>query len=113
MSTTTTRPRRPVRRLATLLVLAGLLAAAGVQAQGEPIRIGFLIPLTGPLATPGQDMRDGFALFWEQVNHQAGGRKVQVITADTTCNPDQALTQARRVVHQEKVHFMVGPLCGH
>jgi branched-chain amino acid transport system substrate-binding protein len=88
-------------------------AAAGVQAQGEPIRIGFLIPLTGPLATPGQDMRDGFALFWEQTNHQIAGRKVQVVTADTTCNPDQALTQARRLVHQEKVHFMVGPLCGH
>ena len=33
--------------------------------------------------------------------------------ADTTCNPDQAITQARRLVHQEKVHFMIGPLCGH
>ncbi len=102
-----------VRWLATLLALAGLAFPAPARAQGELIRIGFLIPLTGPLATPGHDMRDGFALFWEQVGHQAGGRKVQVITADTTCNPDQALTQARRVVHQEKVHFMVGPLCGH
>lgn len=113
MSTTTERTRGSVRRLTALLGLVALAAAAGVQAQGEPIKIGFLIPLTGPLATPGQDMRDGFALFWEQVNHQAGGRKVQVVTADTTCNPDQALTQARRLVHQEKVHFMVGPLCGH
>jgi branched-chain amino acid transport system substrate-binding protein len=43
----------------------------------------------------------------------AGGRKVEYVIADTTCNPDQALTQARRLVHQEKVHFMVGPLCGH
>ena len=110
---TTKMPTRRIRRIAALCLLATLLAAVGVQAQGEPIKIGFLIPLTGPLATPGQDMRDGFSLFWEQVNHQAGGRKVQVITADTTCNPDQALTQARRVVHQEKVHFMVGPLCGH
>jgi branched-chain amino acid transport system substrate-binding protein len=101
------------RRLAVLVLLAVLAAVAGVQAQSEPIKIGFLIPLTGPLATPGQDMRDGFGLFWEQANHQIAGRKVQVITADTTCNPDQALTQARRVVHQEKVHFMVGPLCGH
>ncbi len=33
--------------------------------------------------------------------------------ADTTCNPDQALTQARRLVHQEKVHLIIGPLCGH
>jgi branched-chain amino acid transport system substrate-binding protein len=101
------------RRLVALVLLAVLAGVAGVQAQSEPIKIGFLIPLTGPLATPGQDMRDGFALFWEQVSHQIAGRKVQVVTADTTCNPDQALTQARRVVHQEKVHFMVGPLCGH
>ena len=33
--------------------------------------------------------------------------------ADTTCNPDQAITQARRLVHQEKVHILIGPLCGH
>ena len=110
---TTIGTRRSPRRLAALVVLAALAAAAGVQAQGEPIKIGFLIPLTGPLATPGKDMAAGFGLFWEQVNHQAAGRKVQVVTADTTCNPDQALTQARRLVHQEKVHFMVGPLCGH
>lgn len=113
MATTIDRIRRPARALAAILALAGLAAAAGVHAQGEPIKIGFLIPLTGPLATPGRDMVDGFNLFWEQAGHQAGRRKVQIAVADTTCNPDQALTQARRVVHQEKVHFMVGPLCGH
>lgn len=107
-------PKRPLRRtLAALLAAAGLAAPVPARAQGEPIKIGFLIPLTGPLATPGRDMADGFSLFWEQVGYRAGGRAVQVVTADTTCNPDQALTQARRVVHQEKVHFMVGPLCGH
>src|SRR5213593_4333714 len=113
MATTINRIRGPARAVAALLALAGLAAAAGVHAQGEPIKIGFLIPLTGPLATPGRDMVDGFNLFWEQAGQQAGGRKVQIVVADTTCNPDQALTQARRVVHQEKVHFMVGPLCGH
>jgi branched-chain amino acid transport system substrate-binding protein len=58
-------------------------------------------------------MQDGFTLFCEQAKYTAGGRKVEVVTGDTTCNPDQALTQARRVVLQEKVHVMVGPLCGH
>ena len=58
-------------------------------------------------------MVDGFTLFWEQAGITAGGRKVEYVIADTTCNPDQALTQARRLVLQEKVHFMVGPLCGH
>ncbi len=109
----TPRTRTSLRLLAAVLAAVCLAVPSPAQPQGEPIKIGFLIPLTGPLATPGRDMADGFALFWEKVGHQAGGRKVQVVTADTTCNPDQALTQARRVVHQEKVHFMVGPLCGH
>jgi branched-chain amino acid transport system substrate-binding protein len=94
--------------------LAVLLSSLGVAAgQGAPIRIGLLPPITGPLASPGKDMVDGFTLFWEQAKQTAGGRKVEVVIADTTCNPDQALTQARRVVHQEKVHLLVGPLCGH
>jgi branched-chain amino acid transport system substrate-binding protein len=105
--------RNGARALAALLVAAGLAVASSAHAQSSPIRIGLLPPVTGPLATPGRDMVDGFRLFWEQAGNQAGGRKVEIVIADTTCNPDQALTQARRVVHQEKVHFMVGPLCGH
>jgi outer membrane PBP1 activator LpoA protein len=67
-----------------------------------------VVPLTGPLAAPGADMVDGF----RTVGGTAGGRKVEYVIADTTCNPDQAITQARRLVHQEKVHIMIGPLCG-
>ena len=92
---------------------AGLIAAAPAPAQTGSIRIGLLPPITGPLASPGKDMVDGFTLYWEQAKHTAGGRKVEVIVGDTTCNPDQALNQARRLVLQEKVHFLVGPLCGH
>ena len=99
------------KTLFALVAACGL--AAGAQAQSGSIKIGVLAPLTGPLATPGVDMVDGFKLFWEQNQSQAGGRKVEVVVADTTCNPDQALTQARRLVHQEKVNFIVGPLCGH
>jgi branched-chain amino acid transport system substrate-binding protein len=105
--------RRRLRALAALLVTLGLGTAGTAHAQSEPIKIGLLPPLTGPLASPGREMVDGFKLFWDQVGNTAGGRKVEIIIADTTCNPDQALTQARRLVHQEKVHFMVGPLCGH
>lgn len=102
---------KAVARLTLALALSTL--ASPVQAQTDPIRIGLLAPVTGPLATPGRDMVDGFRLFWEQVGQRAAGRKVDVVMADTTCNPDQALTQARRLVLQEKVHILVGPLCGH
>lgn len=99
--------------LRTCVALAAALGAATTFAQSGPIRIGVLAPLTGPLATPGKDMVDGLRLFWQQANNTAGGRKVELIVTDTTCNPDQALNQARRLIHQEKVHLLIGPLCGH
>jgi branched-chain amino acid transport system substrate-binding protein len=100
-----------LRTVAALAVAFG--TATSAQAQSGPIRIGVLAPLTGPLATPGKDMIDGLRLYWQQANNTAGGRKVELVVADTTCNPDQALNQARRLIHQEKVHLMIGPLCGH
>jgi branched-chain amino acid transport system substrate-binding protein len=107
----------PTERLyGTAISLAAgllLLVSPAAAQQQPPIKIGLLPPVTGPLASPGAEMVNGFRLFWEQAKQTAGGRKVEVVIADTTCNPDQALTQARRLVLQEKVHFMVGPLCGH
>jgi branched-chain amino acid transport system substrate-binding protein len=108
------------RRKTFLCAAAGLavVLSAGVRTdvqaqQKPPIKIGLLPPVTGPLASPGAEMVNGFRMFWEQANQTAGGRKVEVVIADTTCNPDQALAQARRLVLQEKVNFLVGPLCGH
>jgi branched-chain amino acid transport system substrate-binding protein len=102
--------------LATLALAAGIGLLTGTTAQAQqqpPIKIGLLPPVTGPLASPGAEMVNGFKLFWEQANYTAGGRKVEVVIGDTTCNPDQALSQARRLVLQEKVNILVGPLCGH
>ncbi len=97
---------------ALALIVGAGVGTAYAQARG-PIRIGVLAPITGPLATPGAEMVDGMKMFWEKNSYTAGGRKIELVTADTTCNPDQALTQARRLALQEKVHFLIGPLCGH
>jgi branched-chain amino acid transport system substrate-binding protein len=105
----------PMLKWAVHASAAALLACAGVAVAQDkgPIRIGVLAPITGPLATPGAEMINGMKMFWEQNKYTAGGRKIDLVVADTTCNPDQALTQARRLTLQEKVHFLIGPLCGH
>ena len=72
----------------------------------RPVRRGVLAPITGPLATPGAEMIDSLKMFWEKNNNTVSGRKVELVVADTSCNPDQALTQARRLAMQEKVNFM-------
>lgn len=102
-----------VRACVAVAGAASFLLPFSASAQQGPIRIGVLPPLTGPLATPGADMVDGLRLYWEQAGNTVAGRKVELVVADTTCNPDQAITQARRLALQEKVHFLLGPLCGH
>lgn len=100
--------------VATSVILALLASLAGgaVQAQQE-IRIGVLAPITGPLAKSGEDSVRGHDLFWDQVGNEVAGRPVRIIVGDESCNPDKGITAARRLVHADKVHFIVGPLCGH
>jgi branched-chain amino acid transport system substrate-binding protein len=100
------------RLVAVAVLAAAILWPPAAQAQ-EEIRIGFLAPLTGALAKSGQDTVRGHELYWEQQGNKVAGRSVRIIVADTACNPDNALNQARRLVHAEKVHYLVGPLCGH
>ncbi|MBW1772110.1 MAG: ABC transporter substrate-binding protein, partial [Deltaproteobacteria bacterium] len=74
----------------------------------DEIRIGFMAPMKGPLAKPGEDLLNGFKLFWKQNGLKAGGRPVKILYADSACNPDQAITQARRLIHAEKVNMIIG-----
>ena len=102
------------RALAVALAVAAVLAVAGwntaMAETGAPIRIGYLIPLTGVFAPNGQDMRDGFTLFLDEVGGRVAGRPVQVIWEDTQGNPQVGLTKLRKVVEQDRVHLVMGPL---
>jgi len=106
--------RRKKITVVSLLVLALIFSYHSASAQTkDEIRIGFLAPLTGPLAKPGKDLVDGYKLSWEQMGNKAGGRAVRVIYVDSQANPDQAIALSRRLIHNEKVHFLGGPLAGH
>ena len=50
---------RAASALAAAVSLAGFASIAHAQDKG-PIRIGFLPPITGPLASPGAEMVNGF-----------------------------------------------------
>lgn len=104
---------RPLALAALAALGLAVTGSPSALAQDAPIKIGLLPPLTGPLASPGTEMVNGFNMFWESVGRKAGNRTIEIVTADTGCKPDQALAQARRLVLQEKVDLLVGPLCGH
>lgn len=109
---TRTRPSDLSRR--TLLKVGAaisLLPAHRAFAQSaEPLRIGFLTVLTGPLAAGGKQQEEGAALFLKERNGMIAGRKVELIIQDTAGNPALAKTKMQELAERHKVHVAIGPL---
>jgi branched-chain amino acid transport system substrate-binding protein len=77
---------------------------------GEPIRIGLLAAKTGPLASGGIDMDLALTMFLKERENALGGRKVELIVADTAGVPATARTKAQELVEKNNVHCIIGPL---
>lgn len=80
------------------------------SASGDPVKIGFLAATTGTAAASGQDMVRGWNLFWKRNGDSAAGRPIQTIHEDTAGDPQVGLNKARRLVENEQVGLVVGPL---
>ena len=93
-------------------ILMGTAVAVGLglsaPAGAEELRIGYLAPLTGGLAQTGIDMRDGFLLYLEQHGNKLGGMDVKLIIEDEQGKGDVAVTKAKKLVLQDKVHILIG-----
>src|SRR5262249_10420884 len=92
------------------LVAGGLFADALAAAEKGPIRIGMLVPQTGPLAANGKEMENGFKLYLEEQGQRLAGREVRLFVEDTEAKPATALTKARALIESQNVQLLVGPL---
>jgi branched-chain amino acid transport system substrate-binding protein len=93
-------------------ILTGTAVAIGLGLSAptgaEELRIGYLAPLTGGLAQTGIDMRDGFLLYLDQHGNKLGGMDVKLIIEDEQGKGDVAVTKAKKLVLQDKVHILIG-----
>jgi branched-chain amino acid transport system substrate-binding protein len=102
--------RRLVPIVALSLIVVALAAGGQSWAQKGPIKIGMLVPQTGPLAANGKDMINGFELFFEENKYRLAGREVKFIVEDDEGKPATGLTKARALVEGQGVHLVTGPL---
>ncbi len=104
--------RIPFRAVARAFGAAAacLLLAQSVQAQTEPLRIGFLTVRSGALAAGGRQLEEGIQLFLKERNNIIAGRKVELIIADTGGNPAGAKNKTQELVERNHVHVIIGPL---
>ncbi len=90
--------------------LSGLFLASAAGAA--EIKIGIVAPMTGQLASEGQDMENAVKLAVADVNAKtaAGGDTIVTVTADDACDPQQAVTAGSKLV-SEGVAAIVGGYC--
>jgi branched-chain amino acid transport system substrate-binding protein len=93
------------RYIAATTVLPLLAVTAAAE---EPLKIGFMTTLSGPAASVGKHMQDGFNLFLKLHGNKLGGRDVRVITVDDELKPDLAVTKAQALIERDKVDFVTG-----
>ncbi|HZO94368.1 MAG TPA: ABC transporter substrate-binding protein [Candidatus Baltobacteraceae bacterium] len=103
--------RRSVALAAACAMFGALAGGVPARAQERaPFKIGLLIPVTGVFAAPGSYMREGLELYLSQHENELGGRKVELDVGDSQGNPSVGLTQARKLVEQDHVDVLFGPL---
>lgn len=91
------------RRLVGLLCL--LATCSGVDAQA-PVKVGLIVPLSGPWARQGQVMRIGAEMAIEHINRDGGiralgGRPLELVVYDTGDSVERASNAAQRMVVEE------------
>lgn len=100
-----------VRSMLGAAAAVAVMGAAWAQGSG-PIKIGLLATLEGPFAAGGADGMRGAELALMQRGGMVAGRKVEIVKASSNANPDVAVNATRKLVEQDKVDIMVGPLSG-
>ena len=87
------------------LLALSLLATNTVRAQ-EPVKLGLIVPLSGPWARQGEVMRVGAEMAIDHINESGGiqslgGRPVELLVFDTGDSVERANNAAQRMVAAE------------
>ena len=92
------------------ILLAAAVAALPftAQAQGEPLKIGVILPMTGPSASTGRQIDGAIKLWLQQTGGKIGNRKVEVLLKDDAGVADTTRRLAQELVVNDKVVALAG-----
>jgi branched-chain amino acid transport system substrate-binding protein len=97
-------------RLAACLIAAGLTFVTADHATAQqPIRIGVLLPLTGPFAKNGIENWEAIQIARDMINERGGinGQKIEFVNGDAT-SPAAAISETERLITKEGIKITTG-----
>jgi len=100
---------RPSRKM---LAAAAILSLASPALAEDTIKMGALATLEGAFTVLGEDSMRGVELALQEFDYTAGGKKIELITGSSDASPDSAIRATRKLVEQDGVQVLIGPLSG-
>lgn len=90
------------------------VSASASYADGHtaPLKVGVLATLEGTYTALGEDGIRGLRTALATLGTNAGGREIELIITSTDTTPDSAVRGARKLVEQDGVDIVLGPLSG-
>lgn len=97
--------------LLAVTILCGSAVTAARAQDDQPMKLGVLLPLSGPGAAGAAPNKMGIEMAVDEINGQGGisGRQINLIYADDQSNPTVAVSEINRLVHREEVDIVAGP----
>ena len=86
--------------------------SAPAPTANKPIKIGAILPLTGEIASWGQNGLAGIKLALQEINNKGGvdGRKLALAVEDSKCNAD-SVSAVQKLINIDKVNAIVVFVC--
>jgi branched-chain amino acid transport system substrate-binding protein len=94
-----------VTALAALAVAAQLSGSAAAQ---DSVKIGLVLPMTGPQASTGRQIDAAIKLYQQQHGATVAGKKVEVILKDDGAVPDNTRRLVQELIVNDKVSVIAG-----
>jgi len=98
-----------MRILAQFCVILLLVTGLGrATAQDQGVKVGLILPLSGPFASTGKQLEAGARLYLAQNGGMAGGKKVELVVRDDAGSADVTKRIAQEMVVNDKVQVLAG-----
>src|SRR5262245_40263000 len=98
-------------KLIVAVSIAFLTAMPGSRAEDKTIKIGGLLPISGPGAYFGAQDKQGIELALDEIKAGVNGYKFAIQYEDSACAPLPATQAARRLIDQYKPDVIIGEEC--
>jgi len=91
------------------LILFVTLLFTGLAFGADPVKVGVVYPLTGPIAAAGSYQKAGVEIARDRINAEGGilGKPVRVFIEDGANDPAQSVSAAEKLVTRDKVDVMI------